>query len=68
MRVWNWRSALLTLAVYLVSLAVLLLLGVTLGLNEYLVVAVTVVIALPVVMAVIRSSRKRTRQAATNES
>lgn len=53
------RAALLGGGAYVCSLLILLLLGVTLGLNEYLVVAATVIVLMPIVTAVVRALRRR---------
>lgn len=52
------RGALLGAGAYVSSLLILLLLGVTLGLNEYLVVAATVIVFLPIVTGLMRRLRK----------
>lgn len=53
------RSALFGTAAYVSSLLILLLLGVTLGLNEYLVVAATVLVCLPIATVLMRRLRDR---------
>ncbi|KJQ55888.1 hypothetical protein RS85_00262 [Microbacterium sp. SA39] len=53
------RAAMLGVGAYVSSLLLLLVLGVTLGLNEYLVVAVTVIVFMPLVTGVFRAVRKR---------